>query len=454
MQVSQENIDQLNAIIRIDIKAEDYQPAVEKQLREYGRKASMPGFRPGKVPAGMIKKMYGKSVMLDEINKLTSDTLMNHIRENGLNILGQPLPSEENSLDMSQDAPDTVHLAFEIGLAPEFEPDLSKNHRFNLYMLQPDEQMLDEIVTDYRMRLGVAEPAEKAAKGDMLHGVFEELDAEGNVVEGGVQAHGDIREQDLVNSDAFLPFVGLSAGAELTIQPKELFKDEQTLARVLGLGPAKAEGLNSAFRFKVEDIKRLVPAELDQEFYDKVFGPGKASNEAEMRQLIADDLVKHYRKDAETRLYHEAVEHLVKNTSFDLPDSFMKKWLVANSEGKVSEDDIALNYENYARGIRWQLIEGKIQQANKIAVSQDDVLNQLTEDFLSYMGMAGTDDEDMRGRARQIASGMLKNEKEVNRIYDQLYTEAMTALFVNSFDVNEIALPKDKWIEQINAPIA
>jgi len=454
MQISQENIDSLNAIIRINIQPEDYREGVDKQLKEYGRRASIPGFRPGKVPSGMIRKMYGKSVLLDELNKLTNETLLGYIRDNNLKILGNPLPAESNDNAFNPDEPGEMQLAFEIGLAPEFEPALSSEHSFNLYLFKPEESDVEDLLNHYRIQLGKKEATDISAKGDIVHGILTQLDQEGNPLEGGIVAHADFKEEDMLNADAFLPFIGLKVGSEIKLNLKEVCKEEMQIARMLQISPEAAATLDTPFMFKVEEINRVIPAELDQAFFDQLYGKDKIQGVEELRARISSDLAERYKKDAFNRFFNEVVEHLVNKTAFDLPDGFMKKWLVSNSEGKMHPEDIEQNYENYARSIRWQLIEGQILRSNQIAFSSEDVLEKLTRDFLSYMGQADTDDEDMRARAKQIATGMLKNEKEVNRIYDELYRDAMTDLFHRSFQVSEVGLPMKEWVEKMNAPFS
>jgi trigger factor len=241
----------------------------------------------------------------------------------------------------------------------------------------------------------------------------------------------------------------------IVIKPSAVFKDLTELANETGSDIDETAVFDSNFRFTVENIHRIVPAELNQELFDKMFGIGKVSSLEEARQFISDEMVKNYRKQSDIRFFNEVVEHLVNNTRVNLPDNFMKKWLVSNSEGKVKPEDVEQNYENYAKAIRWQLIEGKILRDNKISFTQEDVLNKLTDDFLGYMGISQADDnDDLRERARQVATGMLKNEKQVNEAYEELFNQALIKLFYDSFDVVVQELPLDEWVKQIGAPLA
>ena len=453
MNISKEKVDELNAVVRIEFTPDDYQPKIEAQLKDYARKVQMPGFRPGKVPHGMVRKMYGKSILVDELNKMTSDTLLNFIREEQLDVLGNPLPRPENDNALDLDNPGHIQLAFEIGIAPKFELDISSNHRFNLYTLNLDEAYVNDIVEDYRKRLGEAEEVDKSEGEDTIHGVFTELNEDGSVKEGGIEKQATLSLKDFKEGNGAAQFTGVSKNDIIDVNLKEAIVNPTVIAAILAISSEEVEGISGRFSFQVESVKRVQPAEVNQEFFDKLLGPGAISSETELRERIIEDGQKRYAKDSENRLFNEVVEHLVTNTTFELPDEFLKRWLVSQNEGKVAPEDIEQNYSNYSKGIRWQLIEGKIIRDNNIAITNDQVIDSLTEDFLAYMGAPGTTDEELRGRAREIAKGMMKNEQEVNKVYDKLYNEAMTTLFMTSFDIHKVELSFDAWVAELNKPL-
>jgi trigger factor len=453
MNVTQENVDALNAIVRIQFTPADYQPQIEAQLRDYSKKVQMPGFRPGKVPAGMVKKMYGKSILVDELNKLTSDTLFSYLRDNQLDVLGNPLPQAANDSAIDLDNPGEINLSFELGLAPKFELDISSNHRFNIYKVKLDASYIDDIIADYRKRLGDMVDSESSKDGDQITGLFEELNADGTVKVEGISKKTTIQFDDIKAGDQQELFTGLHAGSEIVVDFQTAVANPTVTGAILAISKEEAEQLTSHFRFTVESVKESSLAEVNQDFFDKLLGPGAISSEEELRARIQEDGESRYRKDTDNRLFNEVVEHLVNNTRFDLPNEFLKRWLVSQNEGKVNPEDIESNYENYSKGIRWQLIEGKILKDFNIAVSDEDILESFTGDFLSYMGAPGTQDEMLRERAREIAKGMMKNEKEVNKVYDRLYNEAMTTVFLSNFDIHSVELPFDAWVEQLNKPL-
>jgi trigger factor len=446
MNISKEVVNDLNAVIRIQFSPEDYQPKIDTQLKEYGKKVNMPGFRPGKVPSGMVKKMYGKSILVDELNKLTSDSLFNYIRDNQLDILGNPLPKPENDLALDLDNPGLIDFAFEVALAPNFSIDLSPKTSFKLYVPNSYTSIVDSTVEDYRQRMGKQVEQDVVTADSTVSVSFEyQLDGSDKLVHKSFNVS-EISDEQLL--------MGLSKDARITINPVGFFKSESMLNEMLELNQQEAEALNEGVKLTIERIHVQEPAPLDQDFYTKMFGENKIFTELEMREKLESDIAKEYRKSSEMRFYNEVVEYLVTNTRFNLPDDFLKRWLVSSNEGKLNAADIETNYENYARGIRWQLIENKLVKENNLVVSQNEALDSLTDDFLNYMGASHSPDEGMLLRAREIASNLLKNEKEANRIYEKLYREKMNALFLNSYTIVEDTLTLEDWKTKMNEPVS
>lgn len=452
MQITQENTGGLNALIRIEFSPEDYQPRIDAQLREYSKKVSMPGFRPGKVPAGMVKKMYGKSILVDELNKLTSDSLMGYIRDSNLDILGNPLPIEDNDTSLNLDNPGTIKLAFEIGLAPQFELNISSGNSFPYYAPIIDDSFISKEVENYRELLGDYTEVEISEDGDIVHGAFTELGEDGSEKKGGISKHTDIHDIDLKEGNS-KAFTGLKPGENITLNMKDTFGNAKVIAAILGISEAEVEALDSTFRFEVEHIKRKVKAELNQEFFDKLFGKDVIFNEDELRARIARDASERFTKDSEARFFNEVVENLVSQSAFELPDEFLKRWLKSNNDGKVNPEDIEQNYTNYARGIRWQLIENKIIRDHNIQVTREQAIESVENEFMAYMGGIEISSDEQRGRIRQIAEQMLQNEKEVNRIYGRLYNEAMNKIFLEQCSINRVELSFDDWAKKVSEPL-
>jgi trigger factor len=451
MLITKEHQDSLNALIRIEFAPEDYQPKVDAQLKEYSKKVQMPGFRPGKVPAGMVRKMYGKSVLVDELNKLTSDTLMEYIREQELDILGNPLPHIENDNSLNLDNPGTIRLAFEVGMAPSFELGINRSVSLTYYAPLVDDAFVAKEIENYRERVGDYEEVEVAAQGDLLHGEFAELNAQGEVLEGGLSKHADIHDADLKEGDATF-FNGMKKGDSREVDMKAVFGNDTVIKAILGISEGTVP-TEAKFRFTLETLKRKQKAELNQEFFDKLFGKDVIFSEEELKARIAGDAIQRFSKDSEARFFNEAVEYLVKNANFELPDAFLKRWLAQRNEGNVKPEDIENNYSDYSRGIRWQLIENKIIKDFNINVTHEQAIASVSAEFMAYMGGLQTNDEEQSARIQSIAENMLRNEKEAKRVYDRLYNEAMSRLFLDQFDVLKVELSFDDWVKKVTEPL-
>jgi trigger factor len=454
MNIEKFSTDEQTAEISIIIAPEDYQNKLTKGLKDYAQKARIPGFRPGKVPVGMVKKMVGKSLLADELNNITSDAIFNYIKENNLDIIGNPLPKESPNTELELDELKSYTFKFEIAYAPTFDLEVSKNKSYDFHRFEPEAKFIDEQVATYQKRVGEVVEYEVSELNDDITGTLTELDENGEAKENGIVAVGaKITFDDIKNENHQQALIGLNMGDTITLNLKEVIENEVVIASLLKIDSSLVEAINPNFSFKVEKIERVKPAEINQEFFDKLFGPGIINSEEELRERIKNDAIAHYEKDAENRFFNEVVEDLVNNTNFTLPEDFLKRWLVSVNRENVSTEDILQNFSKYEKGIRWQLIEAKLVKDNNITVSEDDVVDFFQHEYMSYFGM-GLDNEEMLGRIRDLAKGMLKNEKEVNRAYDKIYIDRLTQLFKNGFKLNVIASDFDTWLNYMKQPLS
>jgi len=454
MNIEKFSTDEQTAEISIIIAPEDYQNKLTKGLKDYAQKARIPGFRPGKVPVGMVKKMVGKSLLADELNNITSDAIFNYIKENNLDIIGNPLPKESPNTELELDELKSYTFKFEIAYAPTFDLEVSKNKTYDFHRFEPEAKFIDEQVATYQKRVGEVVEYEVSELNDDITGTLTELDENGEAKENGIVAVGaKITFDDIKNENHQKALIGLNMVDTITLNLKEVIENEVVIASLLKIDSSLVEALNPNFSFKIEKIERVKPAEINQEFFDKLFGPGVINSEEELRERIKNDAIAHYEKDAENRFFNEVVEDLVNNTNFTLPEDFLKRWLVSVNRENVSTEDILQNFSKYEKGIRWQLIEAKLVKDNNITVSEDDVVDFFQHEYMSYFGM-GLDNEEMLGRIRDLAKGMLKNEKEVNRAYDKIYIDRLTQLFKNGFKINVIASDFDTWLNYMKQPLS
>ena len=446
MNITQENIDDLNAVLKVKVVADDYLPKVEGALKQYQKKAAIPGFRPGKVPTGVIKKMYGKSVLVDEINKLLSDSLYKYINDNKIEILGNPLPKADSNNVIDWDNQKEFEFMFEMGLAPKFVLNLSPKDTFTSQTVKVDDDLINKYIGDIAKRSGKVEQVETAAEGDLLNGDFVELDADGGILPGGIFKTASVFT-DRLKAEAKQAFIGLKAGDKTVVNAQELAQNPADLAAMLGIEKEQAQNLDCKLQFTVKGISRLAASDVNQELFDKIYGPGNVNSEEEFRARIAEELKSMFVNDSERKFYNEVVDYLMNKISFNLPNDFLKRWIMAVNEKPVTAEQVDAEFDNYAKGLKWQLIENKIIKDNNINVTNEDVVahtKELVAEQLMRMGQAVNNDEELTQTARRV----LQNEEEAKKIYEKLYGQRVMDLFRTTFTLNNKEVSYDEFFKQ------
>ena len=447
MNISKNEVDALNLTVNIEITPEDYQDKVNSVLQNYRKSANIPGFRPGKVPMGLIKKQYGKAVLIDEINKMLQDSIYNYIQEEKLNILGNPLPVEQEELDF--DTPGTYNFGFELGLSPEVDVKITKKNKVKGVKVVADDKVLDTYMEDIRGRYGKMSTPEKPAADDMFHGSFTEVDADGAAVEGGiVKEDAQFLGTNLKTKKAQGELAKTSMGSTTTFDAKKSFGKDYNVAGLLGVTDAQLEASTGSFEFKLTNISRMEPAELNQEFFDKVYGEGAVTSEEEMRARMKEEAERMYQNEADQYFLNNVAEYLLDKTKFDLPIAFLKKWMQTSGEKPLTAEEVEADWEKTEKGLRYQLIENAVITAAEIKVSREDLLDHtvgmVKAQFQQY-GQQVMDDEMLKG----IAENALKNEEEVRRISDQVYNAKLFAHYKESFKVEEKEVTYDEFIKLV-----
>jgi len=447
MNISKNEVDTLNLTVNIEITPEDYQDKVNSVLQNYRKSANIPGFRPGKVPMGLIKKQYGKAVLIDEINKILQDAIFNYIQEEKLNILGNPLPVEQEELDF--DTPGTYNFGFELGLSPEVDVKISKKNKVKGVKVVADDKVLDTYMEDIRGRYGKMSTPEKPAADDMFHGSFTEVDADGAAAEGGiVKEDAQFLGTNLKTKKAQGELAKATMGSTMTFDAKKSFGKDYNVAGLLGVTDAQLEASTGSFEFKLTNISRMEPAELNQEFFDKVYGEGAVTSEKEMRARMKEEAERMYQSEADQYFLNNVAEYLLEKTKFDLPIVFLKKWMQTSGEKPLTADEVEADWEKTEKGLRYQLIENAVITAAEIKVSREDLLDHtvgmVKAQFQQY-GQQVMDDEMLKG----IAENALKNEEEVRRISDQVYNAKLLAHYKESFKVEEKEVTYDQFIKLV-----
>jgi trigger factor len=436
MNITQEKINDLNAVVKININPEDYQPRVEKAIKENAKKAKLPGFRAGMVPASHIKKMYGKSILVDEINNLLQDTLNNYIDEQKLAVLGQPLPAVDDKKEYNWDFADNFEFSYELGLAPEFSIDFSSTDKVTQYVIKVDDETLASRIKNIRRSYGKMTNPDVSADDDVLYSELVQLSADGSVFEGGITNTASVRLDQIKDEAIKASLIGLKKDDVLTFDIRKAFdNDAAKIAGLLKIEEDDAADLRSDFQLTVKNVNRLEESDLNQEFFDKLFGEGTVTTEEEFTAKITEELESMMVQDADRKLQDDTYKLAIAKVDFALPDEFLKRWLKATNE-KLSEEELAGGYNDFAQNLKWTLIENKIIVDNTIEIKYEDVFElakiRLDQQFRMYSPTAIPEDQ-----LGQYTVQYLQNKDNANKIFEEV-----KALKVFDYIKNVITLDK------------
>jgi trigger factor len=419
MNITQEKINDLNAIVKIKIAPEDYTEKVDKAIKDQAKKANLPGFRKGMVPAAHIKKMYGKSILVEEINNLLSETLNNYLTENKVEILGQPLPVMDDTKEFKWDNTDEFEFDYELGLAPAVDVNITSKDKFTEYNVKADEETLASRIKNIRRSYGKMTNPEVSADDDVLYAELAQLSPDGSVFEGGINATGSIRLDLIKDKKIHKSLIGLKKDdvVELDIQ-KAFDKNEGAIAKLLNISEEDAKELDSKFKATVKNVNRLEEADLNQEFFDKIFGEGVVTDEAGFTAKITDEVEGMFKQDADRKLQNDIYTKLTESIKIELPDEFLRKWLKATNE-KLTDEELAEGYEDFAKNLKWTLIENKLIKENNIEIKYEDVFQtakqRLDAQFRMYSPSPLPEDQ-----LAQYTATFLKEKDNANRIFEEV----------------------------------
>ncbi|MGN8071878.1 trigger factor [Mucilaginibacter sp. SG564] len=419
MNITQEKVDALNAVVKININPEDYQPRVDKAIKENAKKAKLPGFRPGMVPAAHIKKMYGKSILVDEINNLLSDTLNKYIDEQKLEVLGQPLPKVDDEKEYNWDFNDNFEFNYELGLAPQFEINFSSKDKTTQYVIKVDDETLASRIKNIRRSYGKMTNPDVSADDDVLYADLAQLSPDGSVFEGGISNTTSVRLDQIKDEKIKKSLIGLKKGDVVTLDIQKAFDNEAPkVAGLLKIEEDEAAELKSKFQLTVKNVNRLEESDLNQEFFDKLFGEGTVTTEAEFTAKITEEIETMMVQDSERKLQDDIYKLSVAKVDFNLPDEFLKRWLKATNE-KLSDEELNGGYNDFATNLKWTLIENKIIKDNQIEIKYDEVFAlakvRLDQQFRMYSPQPIPEEQ-----LGQYTVQYLQNKENANKIFEEV----------------------------------
>ena len=445
MNVIREDVDALNAILKVQVAQEDYQSKVKASLEKYRKTAKIPGFRPGHVPMSMIQKQYGNSVLADTLNKVVNDSLYGFINENKIEILGNPIPKEgADSVKGDFNNPTEFEFAYEIGLTPKVEVELSAKNKYDYVKVKIDDELVNKQIDDLRRRYGKLVSSEKVGEKDLILAQFVELKEDGSILEGGILNSSTISMEFVEDAATKKALTGKKQGDKVEIEPSKVSRGEKDTAAMLGITEDQLSSISSKFQMTINEIKHMEMADLSQELFDRLFGPGVINSEGELKVKIAEDLKGMFINDSDRILTRYIYDDLIAKTKVELPDTFLKRWIRLSNEKPILPEQA--EYDGYAKSLKWQLIQGNIFKSNDIKLDNQELIEftkgLLVSNYAQY-GMPAPEDKELTENAMQV----LSKKEEADRVMEMLADQKLIQFFKSTVKLNEKEVSYDEFVE-------
>lgn len=446
MNVSLTNVDSVNAILQISVAKADYQEKLDNALKTFRKKANIPGFRPGTVPVGMVKKMYGKSILAEEINKMVGESLYNYIQENKLNVLGEPLPNEEKQQAIDFATEGDYDFYFDIALAPELKLSLTKKDKVKYYKIDVDQELVDKQIESYKANYGKYDKIEEGAKEtDLIRGVISELE-DGKVKEGGINVEaGIVMPSYIKDKEEQAKFIGTKSGQIITFNPGKAYEGNETeIASLLHIEKDAVEAIAPEFKFEVTEITRYKEADLDQDLFDKVFGAGNVKDATEFIEKVKETIQDQFTPDSDYKFLLDAKELLEEKVgNIEFPDAFLKRWLLASGEERTAES-VEEDYPKILADLKFHLIKEQIAKDNDLKIENEDmkiIAMQAAKAQFAQYGMMNLPDE----MVENYANDMLKNKDNARNLLDRAMENKIIDSLKTTLGLEETTISLDEF---------
>lgn len=436
MNITRENINDLNAVLKVKIDKSDYEEKVENVLKDYRKKANIKGFRPGMVPIGLVKKMYGKAVLIDEINKIVTSGIQNYLTEEKLEVLGDPLPKSDETEKFDFDTQEEFTFSFELGLSPVIDLKLSKKNKVSLYEIIIDEKMKNQYIENYTRRFGDLRKEEIIEDKDVIKGRLESIDKNGNVVSEGILVEDASLSVDvIVDKKIKKQFIGKNLNDPIDFDLKKAFPNDNEIAGLLHKKKEEIAEIEGNFRFTTTEISRFYPAELGTELFDKIYGEGVITTEEEFLSRINDEIAINLKRESDFKLMMDIKSLAIEKTDFQLPEDFLKRWLLKVNEN-TTEEQIEKEFDSFRKDLKWQLIRNKVARDNELKITEEELLkeaeNITRQQFQQYGLFYATDDQ-----ISNYAKETLKREEDAKRIADKILEEKVILIIKDIIKLEE-----------------
>ncbi|MFM7430801.1 MAG: trigger factor [Flammeovirgaceae bacterium] len=426
--------------LNIVLTETDYLPTVEEKVKDYSRKASIKGFRQGKVPAGVIKKMFGKSILVEEVNHLISHSISDYIKNNKLKVLGDPIPNEEKARTIDWDNQKDFEFEFQIGMVEDFKVDLSTKVKVTSHPIEIDQKVIDETITDIKRRYGKVSYPEVSEAQDNLFG---EISVKGND-----EKKGSYISIEKIEKKEQKKFIGLKKEDVVEFEVEKALADEAERARALNLSEEEAKQAKGTYVFTITSVSRVETAELNQELFDKVFGSEVVKTEEEFLSKIRETITENYKRETDHLLDHEIQHYFIDNTKITMPENFLKTWLKNTSDGKVTDEVLEKEFSQYKESLKWDLIKNQITEEKSITVEGDEVREKAKKQIIEQFGgesIAAQLGSKLDDIANNFLSGQDGKGENFMRIYNQLRHEKIMKVVKEAITINEKKVSLDEF---------
>ncbi len=449
MNITRENIDNVNAVINVAIEKADYEKQVADTLKDYRQKASIPGFRPGKAPKGLIQKRFGTAVLVEEVNKLLSQNLSKYLVEEKLPILGEPLPSEEKQAPINWESDENFTFSFDVAMAPEVALSLDKRNKLKYYKIAVSDEMIQQQEDMAANQLGENVPAEVAVENSSVRGNFVQIDAEGNEVEGGIAPEGVLLAVDKIKDEAVKSqFVGCKKDDIIIFDPVKAFQNRHEVGHMLNIKHDEADELNSEFKFTVTEVLQFQKAELNEELFKRLYGEDTEVKTIEdFRARIKEEMARGLVNSSDYKFAIDTRDALVEKAELQMPEAFLKRWLLTSNE-ELTQEQIDAEFDDFVKDLKWQLIKDSIAKENEVKVTQEETdvfaKRMALAQFQQY-GMYDVPEEQLESFAKMI----LEKPEERERIYKKLHEDKVIAIIKEKVTIDEEEVSQEEFNKMV-----
>ncbi|MDR0296154.1 MAG: trigger factor [Prevotellaceae bacterium] len=435
MKITQNNIDELNATIALTIEQADYEPRVQKSLNEHRRKADVKGFRPGMAPMSLIEKMYGKSILLDEVQKLMSEGLNQHINDNQLQLLGEPLPNEDDPNKNDWEKGGDLEFKFDIALAPKINISFTEKDKIPFYKIPVTKEDLDSYKESILRQYGKLEDTEISVDDGFITATLTQGE---HIIENTHISLKNIEDKKLRK-----PFIGKKVGDEMEVDVKQTFTNETDLAAMLKVKKEELGNFEPVFNIKINEVKHFVPAELNQDLFDRIFGKDEITSEEEFNQRAEERIAGEFAQESNYRFAKDTQAKALEKADLALPADFLKRWLLYANENKLSKEEIDKNFDAFAEDLRWQMVRGYIFKEQKLDITKEEMLEharQMARYQFAMYGLPNVPDEHID----RYANNILANEKEIKRLYEKAEDDKVITYIKSAVTLDEKEITMEK----------